>query len=83
MELNLKLQEIERKKAEMEQVMGQEITERDRELAQECVKCSLCRSEREKEKGLPVWFLNFIERLCPYRQGYEKVYGRPAHETGN
>ena len=65
----------------MEQVIGQAITEQDRKSAQECVKCSLCRNEREKPNGMPLWSLNLIERLCPYRQGYEKVYGRKAHEV--
>jgi hypothetical protein len=65
----------------MEQVIGQEITEQDIKKAQECVACSLCRNEREKQNGLPLWFLNFVERLCPYRQAYEKVYGRKASEV--
>lgn len=81
MEPNLNLRGIERKKAKMEQVIGQEITERDRKMAQECVECALCRNEREKQNGLPLRFLNIIERLCPYRRAYEKVYGRKAHEV--
>jgi hypothetical protein len=72
---------LERKQAEMQQVTGQSTAERDRKMAQECVECSLCRNEREKQKGLPIWFLHTIERLCPYRQAYEKVYGRKAHEV--
>jgi len=79
---NLNLQEIgiERKEAEMEQVIGQEITEQDRKKAQVCVECALCRNA-EKQGGLPLSFLKLIERFCPYRQGYEKVYGRKAHEV--
>ncbi len=82
MELNLNLQEIaiERKEAEMDQVVGQEITERDGKMAQEYVKCELCRNA-EKQGGLPLWSLKLIERLCPYRPGSEKVYGRKAHEV--
>jgi hypothetical protein len=50
----------------MHQVTGQEATERDRKMAQECVECSLCRNEREKQKGFSLWFLNSIEVLSAY-----------------
>ncbi len=65
----------------MEQTWDQEITDQDRESAQECVECAFCRAERDRPHGIPLWFLNTVERLCRYREGYEKVYGRKAHDT--
>ncbi len=64
----------------MEHATGQTITERDRKSAQECIACALCRDPK-KQGGLPRWSLNLIERMCYYRKGYEKVYGRKAHEV--
>ncbi len=40
----------------MEHAIGRQITERDRKQAEECVNCSLCRNERQKQNGLPEWF---------------------------
>ncbi len=64
----------------MERPGGKGITERDRKLAQECIKCALCR-DVEDRNGMPQWLLSSIERLCPYRRAYEKVYGLKAHEA--
>jgi len=57
------------------------ITEKDRQMAQKCVDCPLCRRAREKQKGLAFWFVKVFEGgLCPYCRAYEKVHGRKAHE---
>jgi hypothetical protein len=58
-----------------------EITQRDRELAQKCVECGVCMSARRKQRGIAYWFVKIIERgLCPACKAYERVYGRKAHE---
>lgn len=57
------------------------ITDRDRKLAQGCLKCPMCNHARRKQEGLVFWFVTVIEsRLCPQCKAYEKVYGRKAHE---
>ena len=59
----------------------QEITERDRKLAQQCVECKICASAREKQRGLAYWIVRLVEGgICPACKAYEKVYGRRAHE---
>ena len=61
--------------------MDSDITERDREMAQRCVDCPLCKRARRKQRGVSYWVVNKVEGgLCPYCQAYEKVYGRKAHE---
>ena len=58
-----------------------EITQRDRDMAQRCVQCPVCRRARRKQRGLVYWFVKKIEGgLCPYCKAYERVYGRKAHE---
>lgn len=58
-----------------------EITEKDRELAQKCVECPVCRKARINQRGLAFWFVKFLEGgICPACKAYEKVYGRKAHE---
>jgi hypothetical protein len=58
-----------------------EITEKDRELAQKCLTCPLCKTARSQQRGPIFWFVRYLERgLCPACQAYEKVYGRKAHE---
>ena len=37
------------------------ITEKDKEMAQKCVECSLCRRARKKQKGIAFWFVKAIE----------------------
>lgn len=64
----------------MEEVISQEITHRDRKMAQEYVECALCRNERARQNGLAPWFPTIIDRLCPYRPAYERVYGRRVGE---
>ena len=59
----------------------QEITERDRKLAQQCVECKICASAREKQRGLAYWIVRLVEGgICPACKSYERVYGRRAHE---
>ena len=60
----------------------EEITDRDRELAQKCVECKLCMSAREKPRSIAYWFVRLLERgICPACKAYKRVYGRPAHEA--
>jgi hypothetical protein len=69
---------VERKR----RVSGSPITDRDREMAQRCVECPVCRSARRNQRGLAFWFVKLIEGgLCPYCKAYERVYGRKAHEA--
>lgn len=58
------------------------ITDSDRELAQKCKECQICRRARDKQRGLAFWFVKNVEGgFCPACQAYEKVYGRKAHEA--
>ena len=60
---------------------NQEITERDRMLAQACMNCPVCRHARKKQRGLAYFFDKRVEgSVCPNCKAYEKVYGRKAHE---
>jgi hypothetical protein len=57
------------------------ITEEDRQLAQKCANCPVCRRARDKQKGVAYWFVKNIEGgVCPACAAYEKVNGRKAHE---
>ncbi len=57
------------------------ITDKDRELAKQCLECKLCKTARDKQKGFAFWFVRKIESgVCPACKAYEKVYGRKAHE---
>ena len=59
----------------------EEITEKDRAKAKQCLECPLCNRAREKQKGLVFWFVKKLESgLCPACKAYEKVYKRKAHE---
>ena len=60
----------------------QEITEKDRQLAEKCLQCPVCRHARRKQRGLAFWFVKTIEgEICPACKAYEKVYGQKAHEA--
>ena len=60
---------------------SEDITDRDRELAKQCLECKLCISAREKPKGIAYWFVRILEGgICPACKAYKRVYGRPAHE---
>ena len=59
------------------------ITDKDREMADRCMKCPLCKHARRKQKGIAFWLVKIVEGgLCPYCRAYERVYGRRAHEPG-
>lgn len=61
--------------------MAEEITERDRRLAEGCLTCPACKYARKKQRGFVFWFVKSIEdRVCPMCQAYSKVCGRKAHE---
>ena len=58
-----------------------EITEKDRQMAQKCVECGLCKYARKAQRGIVFWFVKKIEGgVCPYCKAYERVYGRKSHE---
>lgn len=60
---------------------GNAITDKDREMAQRCVECTMCVRARRNQRGLAFLFVKWLERgLCPYCKAYERVYGRKAHE---
>jgi hypothetical protein len=62
-------------------VNADNITEKDRALAQKCVTCPVCARARDKQKGFAFWFVKTIEGgICPACKAYEKVYGKKAHE---
>ncbi len=57
------------------------ITEKDRKMALQCLKCPVCSRARRKQKGLAFWFVKNIEEgYCPFCAAYERVYGKKAHE---
>lgn len=57
------------------------ITDRDREMAKQCLECPVCGMARKKQKGIAYWFVKKIEGgICPYCRAYERVYGKKAHE---
>jgi hypothetical protein len=57
------------------------ITEKDRQMAQQCLECPVCKKARINQKGFFFWFVKRIEGgVCPYCKAYEKVYGQKAHE---
>jgi hypothetical protein len=65
-------------------MMTEKITEKDRAMAELCVKCPVCRYARKKQKGPVYLFVRAIEgNLCPFCRAYERVYGRKAHETAS
>ena len=58
-----------------------EITDKDREMAERCRTCPVCKRARKMQRGLAYWFVKKIEgSVCPYCKAYERVYGRKAHE---
>lgn len=60
------------------------ITEKDRELAQMCMSCPVCRRARAKQRGVAYFFVKNIEGgFCPACRAYAKVYGRKAHEPAS
>ncbi len=58
-----------------------EVSEKDRQMAAQCLTCPVCKRARHKQRGLAFWFVKKIEgNLCPYCKAYERVYGKKAHE---
>ena len=56
-------------------------SEKDKERAQKCLDCPVCKQARKKQKGISFWVVKNVEGgICPYCKSYEKVYGRKAHE---
>lgn len=61
--------------------METDITEKDRELAKQCMECPVCSKARVNQRGIAFLFVKFLEGgICPACKAYEKVYGRKAHE---
>jgi hypothetical protein len=59
----------------------QPITDKDRKLAEGCLKCPVCNHARKKQRGFAFWFVKRIEgSICPQCKAYERVYGKKAHE---
>lgn len=43
--------------------------------------CPICRTAREKQKGVCYEFVKTVEGgVCPFCKSYKSVYGRPPHE---
>lgn len=58
-----------------------DISDKDRKLAESCLNCPICTRARDKQRGLLFWFVKKLEgNICPACKAYEKVYGRKAHE---
>ncbi len=58
------------------------VTEKDREMAQVCLSCPMCKNARKDQHGLMNYCVkNFTEAMCPFCQAYERVYGHKAHEA--
>lgn len=58
------------------------ITDKDRELAQNCLNCPICSRARRKQRGLAYWFVKNVEKgRCPNCRAYEKVFGKKAYEA--
>jgi len=57
------------------------VSEKDREMAQVCMSCPMCKNARIDQNGfMNSCVKNFTESICPFCQAYERVYGRKAHE---
>jgi hypothetical protein len=56
-------------------------SDKDRQMAQVCLNCPVCKRARNNQSGLSFWFVKNIEDgLCPFCKAYERVYGKKAHE---
>ena len=61
---------------------SEKVSAKDRQLAERCLACPVCRRARQKQKGLCFWFVKRLEgHVCPACRAYEKVFGRKAHES--
>jgi len=53
----------------------------DRQLAQVCANCPVCRQARKKQRGLAFGLVKTVEsHVCPFCRAYAKVNGRKPHE---
>lgn len=60
--------------------MGEEITEKDRAMAQKCIECKTCKRAGENQKGFSWWIVRIFGQACEDCLAYEKVYGKkPQH----
>lgn len=58
------------------------VSDKDREMAQVCMNCPMCKNARKDQSGwMNACVKNFTESICPFCQAYERVYGRKAHES--
>lgn len=59
----------------------QHVTPLDRALARVCELCPVCLHARHHQKGVVYNFVKNVEEdICPFCKGYERVYGKKAHE---
>jgi hypothetical protein len=59
-----------------------QITAKDKKMAQQCIECPVCSHARRKQRGLAYWLVRNVEGgLCPFCAAYERVYGKKAHEA--
>lgn len=62
-------------------MQNEDVTEKDKEMAQICLSCPCCKIALEEQEGLMYSCVkDYAEELCPFGQAYEKVYGRKPHE---
>ena len=57
------------------------ITKIQKQMAQICANCVLCRHARKKQKGLVYGMVKPGSRICPFCRAYEKVYGKKSYES--
>ena len=56
-------------------------SDKDRKLAQLCLRCPVCKHARRRQRGFAFWLVKNVEgSICPCGKAYERVYGRKAHE---
>lgn len=61
----------------------EEVTERQKWMAQKCIDCKLCSHARKKQKGFLYQLVKIESRICPFCKAYEKVYGVKAYEPSS
>ncbi len=60
---------------------NENVTEKDREMAQVCLNCFFGKMVRQEQKGLLYdCARSFADKFCPFGQAYEKVFGRKVYE---
>jgi uncharacterized protein CbrC (UPF0167 family) len=58
----------------------EEITEKEKQMAEKCVTCTICSQARKNQKGFSYGAVKILRTVCPYCKAYEKVYGKKAYE---